>query len=222
MSKSYTYTIRDRFSNEVVATGAAQECADILGLDYGTIVDAAKERSRGKESFVKKRYISTRSEITRILPGSKYYSLYFNKTGELVCAGSTADCAEILGLPDHSRVRTMFKMCEKGECKKWSVVSVPYETVSPDLTPIPPTVGPARSAYRHYGRHQESKPRDDALWYSLYLRKTDEMVCSGTAGECAKALGLKSYTSFHSLLNKIRNGINKKYEYYSEPYYEED
>lgn len=50
-------------------------------------------------------------------------------------------------------------------------------------------------------------------YYALYNRKTDELVCSGTAKECAEALGIpRAY--FDSMVSKIKSGKNKKWEVY--------
>ena len=50
-------------------------------------------------------------------------------------------------------------------------------------------------------------------YYALYRRGTDELVCSGTAKECAEALGILR-TSFDSLVSKVKSGKNKKWEVY--------
>lgn len=57
-------------------------------------------------------------------------------------------------------------------------------------------------------------------YYALYIRKTDELVCCGTAKECAETLGVSVHT-FYGLVHKTLNGIVKKYDVYIEPYEEE-
>ncbi len=47
-------------------------------------------------------------------------------------------------------------------------------------------------------------------FYTVYLRKTDEIVVSGTAVECAAKMN-KSVNCFHSLVSKNRKGKQKKY-----------
>lgn len=61
-----------------------------------------------------------------------------------------------------------------------------------------------------------------ALYYSVYLRKTDELVAFGPAANCAKMLGLKNVDVFYRTMNAVRKGRNKKYEFYSEPLYSEE
>lgn len=58
----------------------------------------------------------------------------------------------------------------------------------------------------------------NALYYTVYLRKNDEIVAFGTSEQCAKTLNMKVST-FHATLSHVKNGINKKYEFYSEPLY---
>ena len=52
-------------------------------------------------------------------------------------------------------------------------------------------------------------------YYALYLRKTDELVCSGTAQECADALGIRKH-SFYVLVHKALHGKVKKWDVYVE------
>lgn len=59
--------------------------------------------------------------------------------------------------------------------------------------------------------------------YTVYERKTDEIVAVGTSNECAKRLRL-TLASFHSLVSRYNRGIPGKYEFIVEdtPYDEED
>lgn len=52
-------------------------------------------------------------------------------------------------------------------------------------------------------------------YYALYLRKTDELVCCGTAQECADALGIQKH-SFYVLAHKALHGKVKKWDVYIE------
>jgi hypothetical protein len=54
-------------------------------------------------------------------------------------------------------------------------------------------------------------------YYALYLSKTDELVCSGSARECMEQLGI-SKNAFHTLVCRSRNGEIKKWDVYIEPY----
>ena len=47
-------------------------------------------------------------------------------------------------------------------------------------------------------------------YYTVYLRKTDEVVAFGDATECAKMLR-RSVDSFYCTVNRNSNGRNKKY-----------
>ena len=52
-------------------------------------------------------------------------------------------------------------------------------------------------------------------YYAVYLKKTDELICSGTSEECAAAMG-RSVASFYSMVSRVRNGKNQKYEVYQQ------
>ena len=52
-------------------------------------------------------------------------------------------------------------------------------------------------------------------YYALYLRKTDELVCSGTAQECADQLGMR-LRSFQVMIHKILHNKIKKWDLYVE------
>lgn len=54
-------------------------------------------------------------------------------------------------------------------------------------------------------------------YYAVYLKKTDELVCSGTAKECAEALGI-GIRAFYVRVCKALTGKTKKWEVYVEPY----
>ena len=49
-----------------------------------------------------------------------------------------------------------------------------------------------------------------AVYYTVYLAKTDEVVAYGTSAECAKQMG-KTINGFHSLVSKNRSGKHHKY-----------
>ena len=55
-------------------------------------------------------------------------------------------------------------------------------------------------------------------WYTIWLRKTGELVASGTGTECAKRLGYASRNSFYSVLSHHRKGAGgqkplRKYDF---------
>ena len=61
----------------------------------------------------------------------------------------------------------------------------------------------------------QNKEYPSRKYYALYLRKTDELVCCGTAGECAEALGIQKH-SFYVLAHKALHGKVKKWDVYVE------
>ena len=48
-------------------------------------------------------------------------------------------------------------------------------------------------------------------YYTVYKRKNDELVASGTAAECAEQMQVSLHT-FYSIVTRVKNGTNKKYE----------
>lgn len=52
-------------------------------------------------------------------------------------------------------------------------------------------------------------------YYTVYLRKTDQIIAQGTAKECAYQLKLKS---FNNIVSRVRKGKNKKYDILVEKY----
>lgn len=221
MSKSYFYTVTNAINGKVMVTGSSKECAAVIGVTVNAISRAARTALHRGDYFLNGKYIVTRRLSCQIHPDSKYYEVRLHETGELVCAGTSSECADMLGLPSVAIFRNMVRNSNSEKVWKWIITSVPYASVSPDLTPIPPTNNSASARmFRHKKPREPKPPRDNSLWYSVYLKKTDELICSGTASDCAKALGMKSYTYFHILTHKVRKGANKKYEIYSEPYHE--
>lgn len=67
---------------------------------------------------------------------------------------------------------------------------------------------------------KKGKPRK---YYTVYLRKTDEIVAFGTSEECTKELGFANAGSFRSVVSKAKKGLSKKYDFIVEetPYDEE-
>lgn len=223
MSKAYIYTIRDTANDSIVARGSSKECAKVINCTADSISHAAKGLMNGSVRLLKRRYLATRvADDDAILPSSKYYQVFLRKTGDLVCAGTATECATALDLPDMSSFRRIVSDSNSGAIKKWIVTAVPYRTVSPDLTRIPAVNNSADKVYaRHSRQMRTGSPRSKCLYYSIYLKATDELICSGTSLECMNTLGLKNLQNFHTFLRRIRNGQSKKYELYSEPYYDD-
>lgn len=59
------------------------------------------------------------------------------------------------------------------------------------------------------------------IWYTVYLTDTDEIVASGTAQECIKALGM-TRGSFYSTVSKAALGQRHKYTFFKEDIKKED
>lgn len=59
------------------------------------------------------------------------------------------------------------------------------------------------------------------IWYTVYLTDTDEIVASGTAQECTKALGM-TRNSFYSTVSKAALGQRHKYTFFKEDIKKED
>ena len=79
-------------------------------------------------------------------------------------------------------------------------------------------IGRSRGTVYQYQRWFQKGRRIHNLrhkFYALYLRETDELVCSGTAAECAKALGIKHH-SFYVMAHKALRGKTKKWDIYIE------
>lgn len=57
-------------------------------------------------------------------------------------------------------------------------------------------------------------------YYAVYLKKTDEIICSGTAAECAEALGI-GVRAFYVRACKALTGRTTKWEVYVEPFQED-
>ena len=65
------------------------------------------------------------------------------------------------------------------------------------------------------------KPRK---YYTVYLRKTDEIIAFGTAEACASQLGLKNKRIFQDIVSKTKRGFANRYEFIVDetPYDEEE
>ena len=59
------------------------------------------------------------------------------------------------------------------------------------------------------------------IWYTVYLTDTDEIVASGTAQECIKALGMTRH-SFYSTVRRSTLGQRTKYTFFKEHIKKED
>lgn len=59
------------------------------------------------------------------------------------------------------------------------------------------------------------------IWYTVYLTDTDEIVASGTAQECIKALGM-TRNRFYCTVSRSTLGQRTKYTFFKEHIKKED
>lgn len=76
------------------------------------------------------------------------------------------------------------------------------------------------SYIRQYRSETSKKPHEHPpqKYYAMYLRKTDELVCSGSAEECAEQLGITIGT-FYTRVHAAIYGKCKKWDVHVEPYF---
>lgn len=58
-------------------------------------------------------------------------------------------------------------------------------------------------------------------WYTVYERRSEQLLVSGGSAQCAKALGM-TMSVFYSTVSHARAGINRKYTFYVEKLKKED
>lgn len=58
---------------------------------------------------------------------------------------------------------------------------------------------------------RKTKYKFEPTYYTVYLSKTDQVVASGYAEECAEQLKMSSH-SFYSMISRVKSGANHKYE----------
>lgn len=95
--------------------------------------------------------------------------------------------------------------CNDDPHKVATTLNVPYGTVYNYMLQFRKNTFPVKRAY------------PPQVYYAVYLRKTDELVCSGSARECANHLGMNK-TTFHAMVCKTRKGQIKKWDVYTELY----
>lgn len=65
--------------------------------------------------------------------------------------------------------------------------------------------------------HKTVARRSRQMIYTIFRAGTDDVVVTGTAQQCADALGMK-LTSFHATLARIAEGTYNKYDFQREGY----
>lgn len=119
------------------------------------------------------------------------YTIRRKSDGALVAQGTAEQCAKDLGIC----LSTFYR-------RRWRNIGGydAYEVIEP-----------TRSA---------SYPRcKRRMIYTIFRAGTDDVVVTGTAKQCAAALGMK-LTSFHATLGHIAEGTYHKYDFQREGYYD--
>lgn len=124
-----------------------------------------------------------------------YYEVRLRRTGELVAEGTVEQCDAIMGWPKQ-RTYNLFK--------------------SPE-----PKAKRTRNAKYSVSRRVADVPTKQSFYYAVYLRKNDMLIASGTARQCATAMG-RSKNSFHCMVSRVESGKNKKFEIYKELYFSQE
>lgn len=55
----------------------------------------------------------------------------------------------------------------------------------------------------------------ESCYYTVYLKKSDELLASGYANECAEQMNI-SVHSFYSMVSRVKSGKNNKYEVFTQ------
>ena len=138
-----------------------------------------------------------------------HYTVYLRETGERLVAGTDTKCAWVLGYANADSFRAIASKMRRGVLKKYVVIvdTAPHHEEETE-------VGEMAAGWNR-GKAQK--------YYTVYRRKTDEIVTCGTAAECTKALGYANKGSFLSIVSKSRKGKPGKYEFIVDdnPYDEE-
>ena len=67
-----------------------------------------------------------------------------------------------------------------------------------------------RWARRYYKLRYNKGHKPPLKYYTVWNMKTDEMVASGTAQECAAIMG-RSIADFYTMVMRVRKGKNRKF-----------
>lgn len=117
------------------------------------------------------------------------YTIRRKSDGALVAQGTAEQCAKDLGIC----LATFYR-------RRWRTIGG-YDAYE--------VIAPTRSA---------SYPRcKRRMVYTIFHAGTDDVVVTGTARQCADALGMK-LTSFHATLTHIAEGTYNKYDFQREGY----
>lgn len=111
-----------------------------------------------------------------------YYEVYTIINNNLLAEGSAENCAKIMGITRSAFYTLVFQNKDARDPKYKIIVK------------------------------KKNKPnRVMGNNYTVYLRATKEKIVEGNAEECARKME-RSLHSFYSLVTRVRNGQNQKYE----------
>ena len=118
------------------------------------------------------------------------YVVYRKSDSALVAQGTAAQCATALGIC----LSTFYR-------HSWNKIGGrdAYEVLIEPCNPALP-------------QHKRQ------MVYSIFHARTNDVIVTGTAEQCAEALGIK-VSSFRSLLSRISAGTYHKYDYQREGYH---
>ena len=127
-------------------------------------------------------------------PGKYKYRIYLNETNELIASGLRKECIKQLNMDP-----------------------VQFDNLVNNVT---------RGRSRKYRIDREDNDAHDIYmpinYYTVYLNKTEEIIASGTAEECARQLNTTTGV-FYCIKSRAMSGKIKKYSVVTERYeYEED
>ena len=129
------------------------------------------------------------------MPRYYIYTVTSKQTGEVVAMGPISKCSEITGL----REDTLRDMA---------------------LNRRDTYITPGRRKYLVTREVSDHMPSTNAKYYSVYSKKTDELLASGTAAECARMLGWKNTGTLRRTMTREKHTGRTGYEFYSEPYHQ--
>ena len=115
----------------------------------------------------------------------------------VLCKSSKAYVIDARGGREGTRRRYQCRQCNRRFSTLEKVISTDKERVYSSLDLMP-------------------QPQN---YYTVYDAKTDDVLASGNAKECAKQLNM-ALSSFYSAITKNNSGEHKKYVIISEPYKE--
>ena len=126
------------------------------------------------------------------------YTVTSKRTGDVVVEGPLGKCEEVTGL--------------KGDTLR----AMALDRRDARLTP-------GRRRYRvTRERREREQPHGNAKYYSVYSKKTDELLACGTSAECAEEMGWSGLQTLHRVMTREKRTGKTGYRFYSEPYYEEE